>query len=180
MGNLFYALLLISLMPMSGFADSTQNTKVQMEQGGQKLKVLSGGSIVVDSGGTLTIGGTNPFQVPISVVDARSTAVVVQKALAPITGSISTLVCVNDVVLSGTGANVILKGKINGALITNGSVTINSSSVAYSVITATATAANTVTADVSVLSIETDGGSTVGVGPSIGANGVHCSFLISP
>lgn len=157
---------------------STANVKVGIDQGGDHLFVKSGGTVNIQAGGSLTVASASPFRVDLVVTDVRSTNVVAPIKTSPIAGSVSSVVCVNDAVIGGTGANAILKAKINGALITNGSVTISSSSAAYNASSATPTAANTVTTN-SLLSIETDGGGVVGVGPSPAAKAA-CSLFISP
>jgi len=58
--------------------DTTVNAKVYLKQGGDELVVASGGSINIESGGTITVGGTQGAALTtqlstITIADAAGT-----------------------------------------------------------------------------------------------------------
>ena len=52
-------------------ADVTYNTKIQMRDGGDKLAVASGGTLDIETGGALTMNGTN-VAVPLAAISVLS------------------------------------------------------------------------------------------------------------
>lgn len=152
----------------------TQNVKVGIEQGGDTLYVKSGGTIRVDSGGSLTIAGVtvdgstlaltgltatatelNQYSLTLDIADGSAEASYF--LVAPHAGDIKKIYSVIDGVVST--ADITITAKIATVGVTNGVVTIaTAASAAGDVDVATPTAANTVTAGQAVELVVTGGG----------------------
>lgn len=125
-------------------ADDTANVAVGIKQGGAELFVKTGGTIKVRSN---LLFGEDAHINDIGGQNGNS-------IMAPFAGSVSSIVCAPE---SQHDATAILTASINGVSITNGSVAILSTTTAYSKLTATPTALNTVAAN-DVVRIVSDGG----------------------
>lgn len=166
MKNKMYILAFVALIGicfyMAANADSTSNVAVGMEQGGAQLTVKTGGQIKVRD--------TSLFQAHVSVASS-ATAGKEGYALSPFAGTVSSVNCVFDV--AGNSGVRNLTPYINSVAITNGAVTIGSTSTAFTHSTATPTAANTVVAG-DVLKVISDGGNDKE------AESGHCTLFITP
>ncbi len=141
-------------------------TKVYKPQGGDSLVVASGGSIDIESGGTMSApGGANLLQQVLHLDIEDASAEAVYYLVSPHAGTISAVYSVIDsAVLT---ADVTITGKIGATAITNGVVTITQSgSAAGDIDTATPTAANVVTAG-QAMNFTVTGGGAAGTGPRI-------------
>jgi dUTPase len=131
------------------WADSTSNVKVGIKQGAEELYVKTGGQIKVRD--------VSLFQIPMSLSDI-GTASNKGVAKAPYPGTVSSIKCALD--LQPLDGTTLLLSRIDGVVVTSGSVGVLSTTSAYQTITITPTAANTV-ATGSTISIESDGTTTV-------------------
>lgn len=157
-----FALVFMICVDTFGAAEGYGNTAVGKVQGGDELYVNVGGDIEVRD--------VSLLQSHLSVIDI-STAGNKGYVLAPHAGTLSSIVCVNE---ASIAADVVLSAAINGVLVTNGAVTIQSSATdgPYAENIATPTALNTV-AVYDVLSMSTAGGGAV-------TTNAHCSLFIAP
>lgn len=100
-------------------ADATVNTSVHIRPGGDRLEVASGGSIVADSGSSITFAGTNTFSGTNSFTGSSSisgdTSVTTGKTLTvnsggALTASAGSSVTLNGTVIYGTPADNSVTG----------------------------------------------------------------------
>lgn len=168
--------------------DTTHNTKVYLDQGGDSLVVSSGGAITVEAGGALTIGGVtvdettlamtgltasaaelNQYSLTLDIADGSADAV--YYLVCPHAGDIAKIYTVIDAVVST--ADITVTASIGGVDVTGGVVTIaTSASAAGDLDVATPSAANTVTAGQAVKL-------TVAGGGSAGAPRIHVAVVIT-
>lgn len=159
-------------------ADASYQPKVYRKQGGEEFIVASGGTLEIESGGTLKLDGTtvsataaelDEYVVNLDIADGSAEAV--YYVVCPHAGTISKIYTVTDGAV-GT-ADITITAAIGATGVTNGVVTIaTAASAAGDVDSATPTAANTVTAGQAVNFTVTGGGSG-------GSPRVHLAMVIS-
>lgn len=159
-------------------ADASYQPKVYRKQGGEEFIVASGGTLEIESGGTLKLDGTivsataaelDEYVVGLDIADGSAEAV--YYVVCPHAGTISKIWTVTDGAV-GT-ADITITAAIGATGVTNGVVTIaTAASAAGDVDSATPTAANTVTAGQAVNFTVTGGGSG-------GSPRVHLAMVIS-
>lgn len=162
---------------MSAQSD-TQNVKVGIEIGGDRGFVKSGGTLDIESGGTLAIGGAavtasaaelSEYVLTLEIADGSAEAV--YYLVCPHAGTISKIWTVTDDAVST--ANITVTAAIGATAITNGAVTIaTAGSAAGDVDSATPTALNTVTAGQAVNFTVTGGGAG-------GAPRIHLAMVVT-
>jgi hypothetical protein len=137
---------------------SAQNVPVSIDQGGAILRIGSGGTLQVETGGTvLAPGGTSLTQTVLCLDIADGSADSTYYIVSPHAGTISKIYSVTDGAV-GT-ADITLTGRIGSTAITNGVVTIaTAASAAGDVDSATPTAANTITAGAALNFVVAGGG----------------------
>lgn len=138
-------------------SDPTYQPKVYFDQGGDRLTVASGGTLVIEEGAAVTAGGSNLFEEYLHLDIADGSAEAVYYLLSPVAGTITNIQTVTDGAVST--ADITITGKIGSTAITNGVVTIaTSGSAAGDVDSAQPTAANVITAGAAVNFTVTGGG----------------------
>lgn len=157
-----FVVLAVVLMMQEGpaFADATSNVNVGIKQGGNELYVKTGGLIKVRD--------LSFHRVVVRVVSTGEVTGI-NYAHAPHAGTVSSVVCTNT---AAPNASVVLTPRINGVMISNGSVSFSSGAAAYTDNSATPTANNTV-ANYDLISVESDGGGSA-------AGDAVCSLFITP
>lgn len=155
----------------------TQNTKVGIEQGGDRLFVKSGGELDIEAGGALKIGGSavsadaaelDQYALCLDIADGSADAA--YYVVAPHAGVIKKIWSVIDGAV-GT-ADITITPAIDGAAVTDGVVTIaTSGSAAGDIDSATPSAANAVTAGQAIRL-------TVAGGGSGGSPRIHVAVVI--
>lgn len=169
-------------------ADLSYGPKVYHKQGGDELVIASGGTITVESGGSLTIGGVTVDETTLAVTGLTATAAELNEytvsldiadgsaegvyyVLCPHAGTIKSISTVTDAAV-GT-ANITLTAAIGAVAVTTGVVTIaTAGSAAGDVDTCAPSAANVVTAGQAVNFTVTGGGSG-------GAPRIHLAMVIT-
>lgn len=151
--------LIAGLFALLATAALAQNVPISIDQGGAILRVGSGGTVQVESGGAiLAPGGTSLTQTVLCLDIADGSADATYYLVSPHAGTISKIYTVTDGAV-GT-ADITVTGRIGSTAITNGAVTIaTTSSAAGDVDSATPTAANTITAGAALNFVVAGGGS---------------------
>jgi len=142
----------------------TQNTKIGIEQGGDRLFVKSGGELDIESGGALKIDGVavgasaaelNEYSLTLDIADGSAEGV--YYLVCPHAGTIKKIYSVIDGAVST--ADITITAAIAATPVTNGVVTIaTAASGAGDVDVASPTAANVVTAGQAINLTVTGGG----------------------
>lgn len=168
-------------------ADASYQPKVYKTDGGDRLKVASGGTIEVESGGSITVDGVtvdsstlavngltasatelNQYSISLDIADGSADAA--YYVIAPHAGDIKKLWSVIDGAV-GT-ADMTITPSIGGVDVTDGAITVAySGSAAGDVDSATPSAANTVTAGQAIKL-------TVAGGGAGGSPRVHVAIVI--
>lgn len=149
---------LLALLLLGSLSLPAQNVPISFDQGGATLRIGSGGTVVVESGGAITAaGGTSLAQTVLCLDIADGSADSTYYLVSPHAGTISKIYTVIDGVVST--ADITVTGRIGSTAITNGAVTIaTASSAAGDVDSATPTAANTITAGAALNFVVAGGG----------------------
>jgi len=153
-------LLAFALVPINAVSQATHNTKVGTLQGGSVFFVKTDGEIQYN--GADLDHSAELFLTDISGIN--TTAVIIPRA-----GTIASIVCTIPAVIGG-GSNTSVQVYINGVAITNGACSIDEAAAAFSKVTVTPTALNTVAIG-DIVSMESDG-------VAANAVGVHTVVII--
>lgn len=159
-------------------ADSTYQPLVYRKQGGNEFVVASGGTLNIESGGTLSVAGTtvsatatelNEYVLTLDIADGSAEAV--YYLVCPHAGTINKIWSVTDAAVAT--ADITITAAIGVTGVTNGVVTIaTAASAAGDIDSATPTAANVVTAGQAINLTVTGGGAG-------GTPRIHVAVVIS-
>lgn len=157
-------------------ADPFSNVKVGMSQGGDQMYVKSQGSILIQSGaqvivsanGNINVRSVSMFQLPMAFANVGIASSSAQVRI-PFDATISAIKCAADTqLINGTTA---IYAKIQGTVMTLGSVGITSTAAAYTNFTITPTTATVKNG--STVSVEFDGTTTADAA-------AVCTIILNP